>query len=355
MGRWCSPFLPGLIVKKDVNRQFRLKTRPVGRIKLSDFDYIEAPIPVPEDGEAVVRNLYLSIDPTNRIWMSDMDQYMPPVEIGAVMRGGGIGQVVSSKSPRLHEGDLVTGLVNWQDYSVARPSDAMPLRTLPKGLPLPLPTMLAACGMTGLTAYFGLLELGKPKSGDTVVVSAAAGAVGSIVGQIAKIKGCRTVGIAGGPDKCKLIKDVFGFDEAVDYKAADWREQLLRATPNGVDVNFENVGGEIMEAVMARMNLYGRMPLCGMISGYNNALPAKADFTPILMLRIGIQGFIVSDFASKYAEGASQLGQWVLQGKLKSKETIVEGLENAPAAVNMLFDGINVGKLIVKIADCADI
>jgi len=342
-------------MKNDVNRQFRLKSRPVGRIKDSDFEYVESPIPQPKEGEAVVRNLYLSLDPTNRIWMSDIDQYMPPVEIGAVMRGGGIGQVVASRSPRFQVGDLVVGFVNWQDYSVARPDDAVPLRILPKGLPIPLPTMMAACGMTGLTAYFGLLELGKPKTGDTVVVSAAAGAVGSVVGQIAKIKGCRTVGIAGGPDKCKLIKDEFGYDEAVDYKAADWRERLIKATPSGIDVNFENVGGEIMEAVMARMNLYGRMPLCGMISGYNAAEPAKADFTPILMRRIGIQGFIVTDFAAKYAEGATQLARWVVEGKLKSKETIVEGLEKAPTAVNMLFDGSNVGKLIVKIADPAAI
>lgn len=340
-------------MKNDTNRQFRLKRRPVGRIKDSDFEYGESPIPLPQDGEAVVRNLYLSLDPTNRIWMSDVDQYMPPVQIGAVMRGGGIGQVVASKSPRFQVGDLVTGLVNWQDYSVARPNDPMPLRLLPKGLPIPLPTMLAACGMTGLTAYFGLLELGKPKPGDTVVVSAAAGAVGSVVGQIAKIKGCRTVGIAGGPEKCKLIRDEFGYDEAIDYKAPDWREQLIEATPKGIDVNFENVGGEIMEAVMSRMNLYGRMPLCGMISGYNAAEPAKGDFTPIMMRRIGIQGFIVLDYAARYAEGASQLAQWVLEGKLKSKETIVEGLEKAPTAINMLFDGTNIGKLIVKIADPA--
>ena len=339
----------------DVNRQFRLRRRPVGRIKDSDFEYVESPIPLPEDGEVVVRNLYLSLDPTNRVWMSDIDQYMPPVEIGAVMRGGGIGEVVASRSPGYQVGDLVAGFVNWQDYSVARADDAMPLRKLPKGLPIPLPTMMAACGMTGLTAYFGLLEFGKPKPGDTVVVSAAAGAVGSVVGQIAKIKGCRTVGIAGGAEKCKLIKDEFGYDEAVDYKAPDWRDLLIQATPKGVDVNFENVGGDVMEAVMARMNLYGRMPLCGMISGYNAAAPVKADFTPILMRRIGIQGFIVLDFAAKFAEASTQLARWVLEGQLKSKETIVDGLEKAPTAVNMLFDGTNIGKLIVKVADPATI
>jgi NADPH-dependent curcumin reductase CurA len=342
-------------MKNDVNRQFRLKNRPVGRIQNSDFDYVEAPIPELAEGEALVRNLYLSLDPTNRIWMSDMDQYLPPVALGEVMRGGGIGQVVASKSPHHQVGDIVNGLVGWQDYYHVKPDAMFPLSTLPKNLPIPLTTMMAACGMTGLTAYFGLLELGKPKAGDTVVVSAAAGAVGSVVGQIAKIKGCRAVGIAGGPEKCRLIKEEFGFDEAVDYKAADWREQLVRATPNGIDVNFENVGGEIMEAIMPRMNLYGRMPLCGMISGYNATEPVKADFNPILMRRIGIQGFIVLDFAAKYGEGAAQLAQWVAEGKLKSKETIVEGLEKAATAVNMLFDGTNVGKLIVKIADPATV
>jgi NADPH-dependent curcumin reductase len=223
---------------------------------------------------------------------------------------------------------------------------------LPQGLPVELPTMLGACGMTGLTAYFGLLELGRPKPGDTVLVSAAAGAVGSVVGQIAKIKGCRAVGIAGGPDKCRHIVEDLGFDAAVDYKAADWREQLAAATPDGIDVNFENVGGEIMEAVMARMNLFSRMPLCGMISGYNTGDPAmRGDFSPILMRRIEVRGFIVIDFMEKFAEGAMQLATWVAEGKLKHRETIVDGLENAPVAVNRLFDGGNIGKLVVKVAE----
>jgi NADPH-dependent curcumin reductase CurA len=203
--------------------------------------------------------------------------------------------------------------------------------------------------MTGLTAYFGLLDLGRPKPGETVVVSAAAGAVGSVVGQIAKIKGCRAVGIAGGPDKCRHIVEDLGFDAAVDYKRADWREQLAAATPDGIDVNFENVGGEIMEAVMARMNLFSRMPLCGMISGYNTGEPMRGDFSPILMRRIEVRGFIVIDFMEKFAEGAMQLAQWVVEGKLKHRETIVDGLENAPVAVNKLFDGGNIGKLVVKL------
>lgn len=333
-----------------LNRQYRLKSRPVGRIKETDFDFVTRPLPELAPGQALVRVLYLSLDPTNRIWMSDMDQYMPPVEIGAVMRGGGIGVVVNSSSARYQAGDHVLGLTGWQDYCIAD-EGGNAMTVLPADLPIPLPTMMGACGMTGVTAYFGLLELGRPQAGETVLVSAAAGAVGSVVGQIAKIQGCRVVGIAGGPDKCRHLVEELGFDEAVDYKRDDWREQLAAATPDGIDVNFENVGGEIMEAVMARMNLFGRMPLCGMISGYNSGEPARADFSPILMRRIEVRGFIVTDFMDRFAEATGQLALWLLEGKLKHQETIIEGLENAPTAVNLLFDGGNIGKLIVKVAD----
>ncbi len=213
-------------MKNDVNRRFRLKTRPTGRIEKSNFDFVEEPIPEPGPGEAVVRVLYLSLDPTNRIWMSDMDQYMPPVGIGEVMRGGGVGVVVKSNSARYKEGDRVSGLTGWQDYCIAD-EGMRAMSVLPQGLPVELPTMLGACGMTGLTAYFGLLELGRPKPGDTVLVSAAAGAVGSVVGQIAKIKGCRAVGIAGRARQGLDIVEDLGFDAAVDYKAADWRASGL--------------------------------------------------------------------------------------------------------------------------------
>jgi len=338
-------------MRNDLNRRYLLKQRPTERIGAEHFDFVEETIPEPAEGEALIRTLYLSLDPTNRIWMTDQEQYMPPVEIGEVMRGGAIGQVVKSRSATLKEGDIVTGLIGWQDYAIAKDGNPAAPRALPANLPIPLPTMLGACGSTGITAYCGLLELGKPKEGDTVVVSAAAGAVGSVVGQIAKIKGARAVGIAGGPDKCRWLTEELGFDAAVDYKAANWREQLVAATPDGVDVNFENVGGEIMEAVMWRMNLYGRMPLCGMISGYNSTEPMKADFTPILMKRINIQGFIVIDFLEKFPEATIQLATWVAEGKIKSRETIVDGLENAASAVNMLFDGKNMGKLVVKVAE----
>jgi len=331
------------------NRQFRLKARPEGRIERGHFDFVESPAPEPGPGEALVQVLYLSLDPTNRIWMSDMDQYMPPVAIGEVMRGGGIGVVLKSNSTRYQVGDHVLGLTGWQDYCLAD-EGANAMSVLPADLPIPLSTMLGACGMTGVTAYFGLLELGRPQPGDTVLVSAAAGAVGSVVGQIAKIQGCRVVGIAGGTEKCRHIVEDLGFDVAVDYKAPDWREQLAAATPDGIDINFENVGGEIMEAVMARMNLFGRMPLCGMISGYNSGEPMRADFAPILMRRIDVRGFIVSDFMDRFTEATTQLATWCLEGKLKHEETVVEGLEQAPEAVNLLFDGGNVGKLIVKLS-----
>lgn len=332
------------------NRQFRLKRRPVGRVSRDDFDLVESPVPEPAEGEAVVRNLYLSLDPTNRIWMSDQPQYMPPVAIGEVMRGGGIGRVVASRNPAFKEGDLVNGLVGWQDYSVAGgPSELFPPSVIPDGLPIPMTTLMGACGMTGLTAYFGLTEIGQPKPGETLVVSAAAGAVGSVVGQIGKILGLRVVGIAGGPEKCAFITEELGFDAAVDYKAADWRDQLKAATPKGIDINFENVGGEIMEAVVARMNLYSRMPLCGMISTYNDTTRPRYDISPFLMKRIRLQGFIIIDFKDRYIEGSMQLAQWLMEGKLKARETVIDGLENAPETLNMLFDGGNMGKLIVKI------
>lgn len=331
------------------NRQFRLKARPEGRIERGHFDFVESGVPEPGAGEALVRVLYLSLDPTNRIWMSDMDQYMPPVAIGEVMRGGGIGVVVKSNSPRYQVGDHVLGLTGWQDYCLAD-EGANAMSVLPADLPIPLSTMLGACGMTGITAYFGLLELGRPQPGETVLVSAAAGAVGSVVGQIARIQGCRVVGIAGGAEKCRHIVEDLGFDAAVDYKAADWRQQLIAATPDGIDVNFENVGGEIMEAVMLRMNLFGRMPLCGMISGYNSGEPMRADFASILMRRIEVRGFIVSDFMGRFTEATTQLATWYLEGKLQHEETLIEGLEQAPEAVNLLFDGGNVGKLVVKVS-----
>ncbi len=333
------------------NRQFRLKARPVGRIKPTDFELVEGPVPTAGPGQAVARLLYLSLDPTNRIWMTDMEQYMPPVQLGEVMRGGGIARVVESQLPEYPVGTLITGLTGWQDYVVLDAGSAAMLQALPPGLPVPPQAFMGALGVTGLTAYFGLLELGQPQPGETVVVSAAAGATGSVVGQIARIKGCRVVGIAGGAEKCRWLTTDLGFDAAVDYKAPGWQAAQRAACPNGNDVNFENVGGEIMDEVMSGMNLGGRVVLCGMISGYNDSAPMRGRFDLILMKRLRVQGFIVIDFVPRFAEGVMQLAQWYLSGELKHRDTVVDGLENAPTAINMLFDGTNVGKLLVKVSE----
>ena len=333
-----------------INRQWRLARRPKGEIQPEDLQLVEAPIPALKDGEALVRTVYLSLDPTNRIWMSDMDQYLPPVEIGAVMRGGTLGVVEESRDPNVPVGATVlTGLAGWQDYEVA-PGAA--LRVLPSVPGLPPTAFMSALGATGLTAYFGLLDIGQPKPGDTVVVSAAAGAVGSIVGQIAKIKGARVVGIVGSADKARWIVNDLGFDGAINYKTEDVGAALDRLCPNGIDVNFENVGGAIMDAVMARMNNFSRMALCGMISTYNaeGAVPGPAEFTRILMRRIKVQGFIVIDYLPRAAEAMSELIPWVASGQIKYKVHIERGLETAPHAVKRLFTGDHDGKLLVQVS-----
>jgi NADPH-dependent curcumin reductase CurA len=335
------------------NRQFRLKTRPTGMVSKDNFEYREEVLPEVKSGQALIRNLYLSLDPTNRIWMSDMPQYMPPVQIGEVMRGLGIGQVLASKNPQFKEGDYVSGLLGWQDYLLTEGKEALPLSVLPNIPGLPVSVFAGAAGLTGWTAYFGLLDIGQPKQGETLVVSAAAGAVGSIVGQIGKLHGLKVVGIAGGAEKCHWLTNDLGFDAAVDYKSPNWQEELIKATPNGVDINFENVGGEIMNAVFNRMNLHGRMVVCGFISAYNDSDQnhVQISLAQVLMKRLKVQGFIITDYADKIPEATGKLVQWIAQGKIKYKETIVDGLENAPTALNKLFDGGNTGKLLVKVAD----
>jgi NADPH-dependent curcumin reductase CurA len=335
------------------NRQFLLKERPTERVSDKNFDFVTQAVPDISDGQALIKNLYLSLDPTNRIWMTDVPQYMPPVKLGEVMRGGALGQVVQSRNKDYKKGDIVSGMLGWQDYSVATSGQAMAPQVLPKMLPIPLTAMLGPAGMTGLTAYFGLLEIGQPKKDETLVVSAAAGAVGSIVGQIGKLKGCRVVGLAGSDEKCQWLTGELGFDAAINYKNADWKARLAASCPNGIDINFENVGGEIMSVVNSMLNLKARVVLCGLISGYNDQKSTKslADMRPILMKRAKIEGFIILDYASRFREAATQLATWVMQGKIRYRETMVDGLENAPTALNKLFDGENIGKLIVKIAD----
>jgi NADPH-dependent curcumin reductase CurA len=289
------------------------------------------------------------MDPTMRIWMADVPQYMPPVAFGDVMRCLGLAEVMESRHSRYKKGDKLVGLTGLQDYLFIDGTENRPYQKVP-----PVPFMsdtafLGVLGVTGLTAYFGMMDIAKPQPGETLVVSAAAGATGSIAGQIGKIHGCRVVGIAGGSEKCKWLTDGLGFDAGIDYKRSDWKNQLAAATPKGIDINFENVGGEIMNATLARMNLHGRVVLCGLISGYTKEQPSLASFGTVLIKRLRIQGFIISDYADKFAEGISQLGKWKAFGKLKDRETIVEGLEKVPDAINMLFTGGNIGKLIVKL------
>ena len=330
-------------------RQWKLVARPTGLISPTDLQLSESPFPTLQDGQALARVKYLSIDPTMRVWMSDIPQYMPPVALGDVMRSFGLAEIVESRHSDFKKGDKVSGLTGLQDYVLITGKEARSFQKLPSIPFLSDTNFLGLLGINGLTAYFGLLEIGKPQPGETLVVSAAAGATGSIVGQIGKIHGCRVVGIAGSDDKCQWIKDELGFDAAINYKHPGWKQHLAAATPNGIDIDFENVGGEIMQAVLDRMNLHGRVILCGLISGYTREDPAMASFGQVLMKRLRVEGFIIIDYASRFMDAAKQLGMWKMMGKLKDRQTIVKGLEKAPEAINMLFEGKNIGKLIVEL------
>jgi len=331
------------------NRQWKLVHRPKDLITSDVLELSESPLPALSDGQALARIKYLSIDPTMRVWMADIPQYMPPVQLGEVMRCLGLAEVIESRHPGYKKGDKITGFAGMQDYLVVSTDDKYPPQKLPSIPFLSDINFLNLLGITGLTAYFGLLEVGKPQSGETLVVSAAAGATGSVAGQLGKIHGCRVVGIAGSDEKCKWIKDGLGFDAAVNYKHPDWKAQLASATPKGVDINFENVGGEVMQAVLDRMNLHGRVVLCGLISGYTNEDPGLASFAQVLIKRLRVEGFIILDYGSRFMEAGQKLAMWKMAGKLKSRETIVKGLEKAPEAINMLFHGDNIGKLIVEL------
>jgi len=329
------------------NRQLRLQSRPKGLLAPGDLQLLEAPVPELKDGQALARVKYLSIDPTMRVWMA-ADTYLPAVAIGEVMRAIGFAEVVESRHPDYKKGDRVMGLTGLQDYVVLDSSEKHGFQKVPK-IPFVSDTVfLGVLGMNGLTAFFGM-AIAQPKKGETLVVSAAAGATGSIVGQIGKIHGCRVVGIAGTDEKCAWITKDLGFDAAINYKQPDWKEKLAAATPNGIDIDFENVGGDVMHTVMGRMNLHGRVVVCGLISGYNKEDPALVSLGTVLVKRLRVEGFIIMDYASRFMEAATQLGQWKMFGKLKDRETIVEGLEKAPDAINMLFTGGNIGKLIVKL------
>ena len=332
-----------------VNRRWLLARRPRGLGAAEDFRWVKEPVPTPGEGEVLVRNLCLSCDPTQRGWMAG-DTYMPAVPLGEVMRSFAAGRVVESRSPRFAAGQLVQGLLGWQDYAVTSP-EAAGLVPLPAGAPLE--TALSILGLTGLTAYFGLLEVGRPKADETVVVSGAAGATGSAVGQIAKIKGCRAIGIAGGQDKCQYLMSELGFDAAIDYKSEDVAQRLAETCPNGIDVYFDNVGGGILDAALQRLAMRGRVVICGAISRYNESSPqpGPSHYLHLLVKRGRMEGFLVLDYMDRAAEAVTALATWLKQGKLKDRVDVQIGLENAPAALLRLFTGANRGKQLVKIAE----
>ncbi len=327
---------------------WRLAKRPVGDIADGDLAYGAETLPDLHEGQFSLRVTYLSLDPTNRIWMSDQEQYMPPVGVGAPMRGGVCGRVVESRKAGVNPGELYAGLGEWADIMV---TDGTGLSRLPEIPGIPLAEAFGTLGLVGPTAYFGLLDIGQPKPGETLVVSAAAGGVGQIVGQIGKIMGCRVIGIAGGKAKCDYVVETLGFDAAIDYKNEDVGAALDRLAPDGVDINFEQVGGPIMVEVLKRMKLFGRIPLCGMISSYNATTPTEPPgfWTMILMRRLSIRGFIVTDFAARFAESGQAMLGWMMEGKLKTRQDIRPGLENAATAVKDLYSGGNFGKLLVEV------
>lgn len=335
-----------------VNRQWLLASRPEGMVGPGNFELRETDVPAAGEGEFVVRNLYLSLDPAMRGWITDLPSYIPPVGIGEVMRGGCVGRVVESRHPDFEAGDLVLGMFGWQDYALSDGNGALAVTKVPEGV---APTMpLSVLGLTTLTAYWGLREIGRPQEGEAVVVSGAAGATGAVVGQLAKIKGARTIGIAGGPEKCRTVVDEYGFDEAIDYKGEDVGAALARLCPNGLNVYWDNVGGEILEAALANLALHARVVLCGAISIYNQANdppPGPRNYLNLLIRRSRMEGFIVLDYFDRTEEAMAELVPWVMEGRIRVREDIRDGLEGAPSALVDLFTGGNQGKLLVKIAD----
>ncbi len=332
------------------NRQLRLAARPAGLPKPSDWKLTTEGVRDPAPGEVVVQVLYLSLDPAMRGWMNDARSYIPPVGIGHVMRAAGVGRVVASEDPAFAVDDLVSGGVNAQAYATV-PGGSL---THIDGERFPLPVYLNVLGLPGMTAYFGLLDVGRPQAGETVVVSGAGGAVGMAVGQIAKVKGCRVVGIAGGPEKCAYAKNELGFDAAIDYKSEDVAQSLRRECKDGIDVYFDNVGGSTLDACLAQLRLRARVVLCGAISQYNSTtgITAPKNYLSLLVNRALMQGFIVFDFAARYPEAVRELSGLMESGKLKSREDVVSGsIDTFPDALLKLFSGENFGKLVLKLAE----
>ena len=332
------------------NRQWVLRQRPQGLIKDDDLELVESPVRDPKDGEVLVRTIYLSLDPTNRTWMNDAVGYLPPVGLGDVMRGLTLGVVEQSKSERHQVGDLVTtAMGGWSDYAVVPETGVSRVHRAPG---LPLTANMSVLGMTGLTAWAGVTDVLKAKAGETLVISAAAGAVGSIAGQIAKAHGGRVIGIAGGPEKCRWLTEDLGFDAAIDYKNEDVGEALDRLAPNGVDLNFENVGGDIMVAVWNRLNLHARMAVCGMVSAYNaTKRPPSPDLSRLITHRMTMQGFLVMDYSPKAKDFVAEVGPWLASGKVQWKVHVDNGLEGAVTSLNRLFTGDHDGKLLVRVSE----
>jgi hypothetical protein len=330
-----------------VNHQFRLAARPVGLPKLSDWSYVEEPVREPGDGEVLVKIQYVSLDPAMRGWMNEGRSYIPPVAIGEVMRAFAAGEVIASNDPDVAVGEHVGGLLGVQEYAVANGKGVFKVDT---GL-APLPVYLGALGMPGVTAYFGLLDIGQPKAGDTVVISGAAGAVGGLVGQIAKLKDCRVVGIAGGPEKCRHLVEDLGFDAAIDYKAQDVTAALGEQCPQGINIYFDNVGGEILDAALAHLARNARVVICGAISQYNNttALRGPANYLSLLVNHASMTGFVMSDYLDRYGEAVQEMAGWLASGKLVSREEIATELENFPQVLLRLFHGENTGKLVLEV------
>jgi NADPH-dependent curcumin reductase CurA len=338
-----------------VNRQWRLKTRPVGMVKESDFEYVEEPAASPGEGQALVRNYMVAFEPAMRGWLEDVESYVPPVGIGEVMRASAVGVVVESQASEFAVGDIVTGTLGWQEYPLVdtgQPSIFGGAQKLPPGATAE--QALSVFGITGLTAYFGYLDVGKPAEGDVVLVSGAAGATGSVVAQIARIKGAsKVVGIAGGPEKCKWLTDTLGLDAAIDYKSEDVASRIAEECPKGVNVFFDNVGGEILEAALDNMAQNGRVVLCGGISAYNEETPPSGprNYMQLVIRRCRMEGFIVIDFMDRIGEAIADLGKWVGEGKLIVETDVQKGMDNVPKTFLRLFEGKNRGKQLCQIGD----
>jgi hypothetical protein len=315
-----------------------------------NFELREEPVPEVGDGQLLVRNLYLSCDPAQRAWMS-RDTYVPMIPLGAVMPSGATGEVVASRHPGFREGDVVSGMFGWEEYTVSDGGGLVPVTKLPPGVPIPM--CMSVLGITGLTAYFGMLDVGNPKAGENVLVSGAAGATGSIAAQIAKLRGARVVGIAGGPEKCAWLTTELGLDAAIDYRAERVSRRVGELFPKGLDVYFDNVGGEILDAALAHLAIGARVVLCGAISGYNEQGPPAGprNYSNLIVRRSRMQGFLVSDYAARFSEAIGELARWAGEGKLKDRVDIVDGFEKTPDAFRRLFTGENLGKQLVRIAE----